>query len=457
MIRLPIRARLTLISAALMATVLGLAGLVLYALFATDLRHAVDEGLRSRAQTLLAGIGSEGDGFADPGSVIDPDEAFAQILGRDGSILESTTGLPSRPLLDAALLRPLTAPRAFTRVLRIEGEPTEARLLAAPSPEGPIVLVGASLENQRLALARLRILLLAGIPIAVGVTTLVGWLLAGAALRPVDRMAREAAAIPADDLGRRLSVPDRGDEVTNLGRTLNALLERIRDSVQRERRFVDDASHELRTPLANLKTELEVALRGPRSAEELRAALASATAETDRLIRLAEDLLILARTEQGRLPIRRVRTDLGELADRVIASFEATAAGAGTTIHRTGSGAVAAVDPTRLQQVLGNLLDNALRHGRPGGTVEVQVDDEEAHVRISVLDDGPGFAPSFLQRAFDPFASGDPARSRSSGGSGLGLAIVRSIVEAHGGTVEAANRPEGGAVVTLTLPAGPAG
>ena len=448
--RLPIRLRLTLVSAVLMTTVMGTAGAVLYSRFASGLRGAMDTGLRSRAETLLAGIDAPGVALGEGSGMIEPDEAFAQVLDREGHVLDVSEGLPREPLLPAATLARLTGPRTFERTVATGEEPTEARILAVPSPEGPIVVVGASLEDQQTALSQLAALLWLGTPVAVGLTTLLGWWLAGAALRPVERMRAEAAAISASELDRRLSVPPTGDEVARLGETLNGLLDRLEESVDRERRFVDDASHELRTPLANLKAELDLALRRSRSKEELETALRSAAEESDRLTQLAEDLLVLARVERGRLPVRRSRTALDELADEVAQAFTARAAAAGIRIERSGEPIVGDLDPVRIRQVLANLVDNALRHTPSGGTVELRVSREDGVIRIEVQDTGEGFPAGFLDHAFDAFAT--PDRGRRSSGVGLGLAIVKAIAEGHGGAVKAGNLPEGGAVVTVTLP-----
>jgi len=330
--RLPIRLRLTLVSAVLMTAVLGAGGAILHSRFAAGLREAMDAALLSRAETLLAAIDASGNGLGNAGGMIESDEAFAQVLDRDGTVLDTSAGLPAGALLTPATLAELSGPATSERTVATGEEQTEARLLAVPVPEGRVVVVGASLEDQHEALSQLAALLWIGTPVAVGLTTLLGWWLAGAALRPVERMRSEAAAISVSEMDRRLSVPDTADEVARLGETLNRLLERLEESVDRERRFVDDASHELRTPLANLKAELELALRASRSKEELEAALRSAAEESDLLTRLAEDLLVLARAERGRLPLRRSRVAVDELADEVVQAFTARAAAAGIRI-----------------------------------------------------------------------------------------------------------------------------
>ncbi|HEX9717985.1 MAG TPA: HAMP domain-containing sensor histidine kinase, partial [Actinomycetota bacterium] len=244
-----------------------------------------------------------------------------------------------------------------------------------------------------------------------------------------------------------------GDEVDRLGETLNEMLERLEQALQRERRFVDEASHELRTPLANLRTELDLALRRSRSSEELEAALRSAAEETDRLARLAEDLLVLARADRGRVPVRPEPVDLAELVGGTVEAFALRAAKAEVAIEtHVPQGLRVNLDPLRIRQAMGNLLDNALRHTPPGGTVSVEVAHSDGFLSLGVRDRGEGFPAAFLPSAFEPFTRPDASRSREDGGTGLGLAIVRAVAEAHGGTAEARNRPEGGASITLRIP-----
>jgi signal transduction histidine kinase len=239
-------------------------------------------------------------------------------------------------------------------------------------------------------------------------------------MRPVEAMRRRAAA--GDE---RLPLPAAHDEIRRLGETLNGLLARLRGSIERERRFVADASHELRTPLAVLKTELEAALRDP----EPHAAISSAIEEVDRLSQLAEDLLVLARSEEGELPVRRETLPVHPLLEGVRDRYADRATRAGRAIRVEDGDATINADPLRLRQALGNLVDNALRHG--AGDVVLRAEPDDGGIALEVSDGGPGFAPDIAGRAFERFARGDVARTR--GGTGLGLAIVRAIAEAHGG------------------------
>ncbi len=451
--RLPIRARLTLVSAALMAVVLAASGGFLYFRLRADLLEAVDGGLRSRAEALQANLERSDSGLGEGGGLVEPGDAFAQVLGPDAEVIESSPGIGTGPMLTRADVVGLGEPRFFERTVRTVEEPVPARLLAVPVSDERVLVVGASLDDQHEALARLGILLAVGVPLALILASGVGWVVGGAALRPVERMRAEAAAISASEPGRRLPPSGTGDEVDRLGKTLNEMLERLEQALQRERRFVDEASHELRTPLANLRTELDLALRRSRSVEELEAALRSAAEESDRLARLAEDLLVLARADRGRAPVRREPVDLAELVGGTAEAFALRAAKAEVSIEtRVPQGLQVNLDPLRIRQAMGNLLDNALRHTSPGGIVTIEVDQSDGFLSLGVRDSGEGFPAAFLPSAFEPFTRPDASRSREDGGTGLGLAIVRAVAEAHGGTAEARNRPEGGASITLRIP-----
>jgi signal transduction histidine kinase len=298
-----------------------------------------------------------------------------------------------------------------------------------------VVVAGTSLGERDDSLRTLALLLAGGMAVALLLACLAGYGVATGALRPVEAMRRRAAAISGASAGERLPVPGSGDELARLGETLNAMLDRLEAALARERTFVADASHELRTPLAVLKAEVDLALRRGRSADELRAALESVSEETDRLVRLAEDLLVIARADQGRLPLRPEQLSLRELLDTVASRFGVQAEVAGSLTLRG--------DRMRLEQALGNLVDNAIRYGR--GEVRLSAVERDAHMELHVTDEGGGLAPEFVPHAFERFTRAEGTRSR--GGAGLGLAIVSAIAEAHGGSAHAA-----GADVWIQLP-----
>jgi signal transduction histidine kinase len=356
-------------------------------------------------------------------------------------VLDGAPGFERRALLTAAeVRRAATAPLTVeTRRVGEEAEP--ATLLAAPAGDR-LVVVGASLEDRDVALEKLDGLLLLGLPAGLLLAAGAGFLIAGRALRPIDRMRARAEAIGTANLGERLPEPRTGDEVGRLARTLNAMLERLEDGFRRERTFVADASHELRTPLASLRAELELAQRAGRSAAELRAAVASAAEETERLVGLAEDLLVIARADAGGLAIERAPVDLAALVEQVAARAS------GAVIADAPQSLVVHVSALRVGQALGNLVENALRHGAPPVTVSARAAGD--HVRLEVCDHGEGIPGDFVTRAFDRFTRADAAREGA--GAGLGLAIVAAIAAAHHGSAGLQARPGGGTTAWLELP-----
>ena len=313
------------------------------------------------------------------------------------------------------------------------------------------VVVAASLRERNETLAHLLVqLVIAGVA-GVAFAVFVGYWLAARALRPVEAMRGEAEAISSATSTTRLPVPEPHDEIRRLGETLNAMLDRIGDAAEHERRFVADVSHELRTPLSLLKAELDLALSRPRSRGDLHAAVRSASAETDRLIRITEDLLLIARSDQVELPLRLEHLDAAELAEAVARRFHPRVEAEGRELLvEVAPKATLEGDRLRLEQALGNLVDNALVHGR--GEVVVSAVRVNDSFEFHVMDEGAGFDGEFARRAFDRFSRAD--ESRSGGGTGLGLAIVELVARAHGGTAGAsADGP--GADVWMRLPVTP--
>jgi signal transduction histidine kinase len=446
--RIPIRLRLTLPFAVAMVLVLAGMGLFVYERVGNALLSSVDQKLRAQLGE-ISGHVERGQSFADR------DAAAAGTIGQlvlaNGRIVRSTPrGLA--PLISRAREGQVVAGRTLRWNGRIPGTDAEWRFLAEPvrSPGGAGALVAAaSLTSRDDALDRLSRELLFGGAVALLVTVVGGYLVAAAALRPVEEMRARAAAITPATRGQRLPVPQARDELARLAATLNDMLARLETAFEHERRFVADASHELRTPLAMLRTELELALRRPRSNDELEHALRSAAEETERLTQLAEDLLLIARSDQGKLPVRPAPADALEILHAVADRHAAAAAVRARSIAVADDfDASLEVDRARLEQALGNLVANALAYG--AGTVELALRLRDDDVEFHVLDEGAGFESEFIPRAFDRFSRADEARG--SGGTGLGLAIVELIADAHGGSAGLANRDGGGADVWLSLP-----
>jgi two-component system OmpR family sensor kinase len=443
---LPIRVKLTLPYALGMALVVAAMGFFIYLRVGSDLLSSVD-------QALGAQLAEARHHATDRGRILDPDVNEGPTIGEvelaNGSTFNATPSTLAPLLHDGDLRAALARPIRLTE--EVHGLRGEWRLAAAPvrvNGQTGVLVVARSLGSREETLHRLARGFFIAAPVVILLTILAGYGLAAGALRPVEAMRRRAAAISAATPGRRLPVPPAHDELSALAVTLNEMLGRLEAAFEHERRFVSDASHELRTPLALLRTELEIALRRPRSHEELEAALRSAAEETERLVRLAEDLLLIARADEGALPIRREAVAASELLERVRSRFAGRAETLGRPLRvEPSSGVVADVDPARIEQALGNLVDNALQHG--AGAVTLSAANGDGRVELHVTDEGAGFPEAFLGRAFDRFSRVDDARSER--GSGLGLSIVTLIASAHGGSAHVANRPDGGADVWLAL------
>jgi heavy metal sensor kinase len=323
-----------------------------------------------------------------------------------------------------------------------------------------LIRVMEGLGDVRLPLANLRLALLILAPLAVAASSLGGYWLAGRGLAPVDEVTRLAREIEASQLGRRLPAPPVHDEIGRLVETFNQMIGRLEASFEGMRRFTADASHELRSPLATLKGTAEVALGQPRSADEYQTALRSIGEEVERLRRIVEDLLVLARADAGRLSLDREPVRLDVLARDIVDSLgeQASAAGVRLTAQVDGAAAVNG-DERWLRQLLFNLVENGLKFTaaapQPDRVPEVRVvvNEKGTTVRLSVVDSGPGIPEADLGHVFERFYRADWARAQGpAGGFGLGLSIAAWIVEAHEGTLRAVRRAEGGTEMRVELP-----
>ncbi|MFF9906008.1 sensor histidine kinase [Streptomyces olivaceus] len=333
----------------------------------------------------------------------------------------------------------------------IDGDTEDYRFAAVPvetEDRGRLtVYAGAPLSAEHGAVNTALTVMLIGFPVLLAVVAWVTWLVTRRALRPVEGIRREMAAITAsEDLARRVPVPDTHDEVARLASTTNETLTALESSVERQRRFVADASHELRSPIASLRTQLEVAAAHPELLD-----LGGAVEDTVRLQRLAADLLLLARLDAGERPAD-ARVDLAALAREAAEGRRGVRVRAEEDVTVAGSRG-------QLERVLANLLDNAQRHARSAVEVSVRR-DEGPHgaggggqtAVVAVADDGEGVPAADRERIFERFVRLDAARSRDDGGAGLGLAIARDVAVRHGGTLTVRDTPAGGALFELRLP-----
>ena len=434
--RSSLRFRLALLVAVGAMSVGAVASIALYLDLSSEVSDAITTELHLRMAELSAGEGRVEDGVQRP--------LVAQVIDASGEVVAP---VGRRRLLDDDELR--RARRGEIVVERpVPGFAGGARVLAQPlAVQGAPGLVGvtaastAPIDRVR---DRLLLVLLVATPALSAGLGVVAWAVAGAALRPVRRMARRAESISLTSPGERLPEPGGTDEIAELGGTLNAMLDRIESTLERERAFIDDASHELRTPLSVLRAELELAM-GEEDPAVVQAGVRSALEETDRLVSIAQDLLALARADARQMHVEGC-SDLSEGARRAVGRLVARA-GLSVEVQERPAPA-AAVPGMWLDRVLDNLLHNAADHAR--SRIVVTVDTEDGAPRLAVADDGDGFDAAVLPVAFDRFT-----RAEGSGraGAGLGLAIVDSVCRAVGGRAVARNGPPlGGAVVEVTFP-----
>lgn len=419
---------------ALLALMLGALGAVAFALL---LRGSLEDGVREAASQRLDTV-SDAVAAGGPQAVTDlGDDDLVQVLDGDGRVIAHGEDADVAPLYDGE--------RAADVV--VDGE---RRLVVAGDVEdaGDVtVVVAALLEEADEAVAAVVRLLAVAVPVVVALVALLAWIVVGRALRPVERIRRDAEAIGSAPGDARLAEPGTGDEVDRLARTLNGMLARLDAARTAQRRFVSDASHELRSPLATVRQHAELARIHPDRtslAELADVVLAEGARQQD----LVDALLVLSRLDEGAALDRRP-VDLDDVALEEVARLRGRA-----DVRVDGSGIAACRvdgDARLLALAVRNLADNAARHA--ASTVTVTTASTADGVVLAVADDGRGIPASERERVLDRFVRLDEGRDRDSGGSGLGLAIVRAVAEAHGGSARIEDSPGGGARVVLRMPA----
>jgi heavy metal sensor kinase len=457
-----IRTRLAVWYAVLLAVILGGLSVFLVLRLRADLVTAADRSLDTRAAQVSlgyqAGVEGEFQDVADATLVRLPvGEGGAQLLSVDGQVLESSGDrVAEAPMLGRSVLTQVTGGEHVRISVALGPDHELFRLLAVSAPHRPkteVLVVASSLEEVSASIHRLLVLLLLAGPAVLAAVALGGWWVARKALLPVARMTREASSIGIEGLDERVAVPPVNDELARLARTLNAMLDRLERGVEEKRRFVADASHELRTPLAVMRSELEVSLRSddlPPSAHDV---LASAAEEVERMSCMVENMLTLARMDEGKLQLLKTTVDLDALGRTVVDDLRPLAERKGVRLNVDGGKGSVRADRERLYQVVANLVDNGVKYGEPGGSVHVSVWRRGSEAGLTVADTGPGIPAAVLPRIFDRFVRADPARSTAEGGTGLGLAICRGIVEAHGGRIWAESELGNGSTFSVAFPA----
>ncbi len=461
--RLPVRLRLTLWYAALLAATLALVGIILVVSLREHLYADFDDKLTSQAAITLATVQVR-NGVPDLAAQAVEEQAgeyFLRLLDARGAVrADNGSALGSVPLDRQAVAA------AFAGQTTIDsaavGDNESLRIVTLPvrrnGDSGDVVgVLQVGLDRQDLDDILNEFATTLGLlaPLALLVAVAGGYFLAGRALAPVAAITDLAADIDARDLDARLDLDLPNDELGRLARTFDAMLARIEDAFERQRRFTGDAAHELRTPLSLMRSQIDLALTRPRSPEEYREALRDLDGDLERMTGLVASLLSLARADAGRLPIERAPFDLAETIAATLEQYRPFADDAGVALRDESVATPLVADEDLLVQVLVNLIANAVAHTPPGGVVTVGCRRVDMSARLWVSDTGHGIPIEHQARVFDRFYRVDVGRTRASGGAGLGLAICRAIAEAHGGTILLNSRPGHGAHVEMALPAAP--
>jgi heavy metal sensor kinase len=444
------RARLTLTYAAVFALVAGAAAVAFYFYTARLQMGGVDDSLTAQAQLLGGSIDSGNGGQVGfQGGQPLPAESSqgiaiaAVLVDSAGKVLDSSGNAPAYSAIAGVVTQARSTDSAIYQTLTINGvsERVRAQRLSAMSagPSNVVLVVSRSTAETQSTLNAIAVLLAIAVPLLILVASVLGYIVAGRALRPVRRIAAAARDISEHDLNRRLDMRLPPDELGELGATFDAMLARLDASFSALRRFTADAAHELRAPLAVMRSEVDVALARDRNAADYRASLVSLAAEIEGLSRLADQLLVLARADAGALQPQREPIDVPDFVEDVVDRWRTLGSQRSLTLvtHLADSGHLRG-DADLLRRVLDNLLANALEHAPRDTTVDVSAVPAPGDPRwwlLTVADGGPGVPPELRDRLFERFARGDPARARTSGGAGLGLALAAAIVEAHGGTL----------------------
>ena len=451
---LSIRWKLTLWYTAVLAAVLAAFSAAVYVFLRHELLQRVDEGLTEEVSDVLSEVRRAND---SQGLHRWLDRRFAQHAGFDFQITAADGSLFFANERLAAQSLPLPATISSTAACRTATVPGGGRhrvvAVTAQGPSGPLtVQVSRTLDPLERELSELLFALLVTGPLALAAAVGGGYFLARRALSPVQKITQTANEITAERLDRRVPRGNSGDELGALAATLNGMIERLERSFLEMQRFAADAAHELRTPLAIIRTEAEIALRSPRSAQEYCRVLESTLEETVRLARIADRLLFLCRQDAGLDTAGREEVNAQALVAEAVGNMQwvAEAKEISLSLARNEDCQLLA-DPSQLLRVLYNLLDNAIKFTPAGGSIEVSSKHVDGRLVIRVTDSGFGIPQEHLPHVFDRFYHVDPART-AGGGAGLGLAICQSIVKSHGGSISVESQVGLGSVFGVSLP-----
>jgi heavy metal sensor kinase len=457
-VRFPIRVRLTAWYALLLAAIIVGLGTFVVLQLRSDLQATVDREVRASTTQIAQGYAEEGNkDFRDvSNTVLSKTDAGAQVVDRNGRLLVGFGDpVAMKPMAPAGARLAAIGGKETLQTVELGGEESY-RVLASPVDrlgDRRVLVVAESLDRVNESVHRVLVLLLLAGPAALLATALGGWWLARRALLPVERMTSQADEIGIDRLNDRIAEPRGTDEIGHLAVTLNAMLDRLERGVEEKHRLIADASHELRTPLAAMRSELDVSLRTDDLSPEAREVLESTREEVDRMGRTVDNLLTLARVDEGRLELLKTRVNLHDGIEAAVRPLRPLADAKRLRLEVNGGRTwEAEADPQRLHQALTSMIENAIKFVQPGGEVEVTTWGEDDEVGVTVRDNGPGIPADAREHIFDRFYRADPARGRDVGGSGLGLAICSEVAKAHGGRLWVESEEGKGSSFTLALP-----
>ena len=455
------RVRLTLAYAGVFSVVAVVAASALWLALARTEYSAIDDSLAGPARSVESALVSRGAPPAAGDNTL-PAQTDAGVpvgvllFNRAGTLLDRSSPAPPAGALAPTVHRAATSSSLVLDTETIDGQPQRVRASRMDLRSGDIVVVVVTrplTETDRL-LSSTALVLGVGMAMLVVAAVVVGYGLAGAALRPVREIAATARTFSERDLHRRLELDLPPDELGELADTFNGMLARLETAFESLRRFTADAAHELRAPLTLMRTEVEVALSRPRTEQQYRASLETVLAEAERLGRLTDQLVMLARADAGALVAQMTKVDLPNLVDETSGRWRSLAARRDVTlVDQVPDEGYVWGDPDLLRRLLDNLIDNALQHSPGGGTVAISCTLLESSWDLVVADSGPGVEPAMKPLLFERFARADPARRRDTGGAGLGLALCAVIAQLHNGSISLDDGPGPGARFVVRLPA----
>jgi heavy metal sensor kinase len=459
------RVRLTAAYSALFIVLAAAVASAFYVAYARSQYASTDSELVERVQALINGVETDASPilFDKKDAVPDAEqgEVSAVLLGPDGHVQDTIGSRPVTPRLAQQLFR--RRPTVANPVLETAADTGgEVRVLAKPIDAGHgvhlLVVGGHPMTEVQIALDQAKLLLLVVVVSMVAIASVLGYWLAGRALKPVRAITSAARDISEHDLHRRIALDLPADELGELAQTFNGMLGRLEAGFSSLQHFTADAAHELRAPLAMIRAELEVSLARVRSTEEYQVTHRLVLSEVERMARLADQLLLLARADAGSLAPRFVSVDVSDLLEETVDRWRLLAGSRGVrlALEPPPPGSMWA-DPELLRRLIDNLLDNAVRHSPPGEEVVLTAACEDGRWYVEVADAGPGVPESMRDRLFQRFTRADPARGRDTGGAGLGLALCAVIADLHGGSIALAppNGPPPGARFIVILATDP--